>query len=75
MPAGRDAMVLHGPGEGPVALGGIRRAAGAAAPAPLDGGDESSYLAAAAPGATGPGSSVGEPAAPVVNHENMTEPS
>lgn len=51
-------MVLHGPGEEPVALGGIRRAAGAAAP-----------------GATGPGSSVGAPAAPVVNHENMMEPS
>ncbi|CAL9564116.1 chitosanase [Streptomyces sp. enrichment culture] len=39
-----DAMVYHGPGDGPTSFGGIRAAALRAAEPPAGGGDEAAYL-------------------------------
>lgn len=41
-----DALVVHGPGAGPVDFGGIRETARRRAPAPSEGGNEQSYLEA-----------------------------
>lgn len=41
-----DAMVMHGPGDAPVAFGGIRAAAMRTAKTPAQAGDEATYLAA-----------------------------
>ncbi|MEV7786700.1 chitosanase [Streptomyces sp. NPDC088106] len=41
-----DAIVYHGPGDGPTSFGGIRAAAVKRADTPAEGGDEEEYLAA-----------------------------
>ncbi len=41
-----DAIVYHGPGDGPTSFGGIRAAAGKRADTPAEGGDEKAYLSA-----------------------------